>query len=137
VVSHLNGVSSCRRHPDGLFCARSDNARHFTSGSSPSTVDDHIDELDPPELAPGVGSGRSCRVLVRTSFLGSALGALGGTTTPFITIATTGYDEHTITLWETDPRSVEPQLCAIAGDPIERAEWDRLAPDLQYRPPCR
>jgi WD40 repeat protein len=53
------------------------------------------------------------------------------------TIATAGYDEHTIALWETDPRHVEPQLCTIAGDPIERAEWDRLVPDLQYRPPCR
>jgi len=28
------------------------------------------------------------------------------------------------------------RICAAAGDPITREEWQRYLPDLAFRPPC-
>jgi WD40 repeat protein len=43
----------------------------------------------------------------------------------------------TVTLWDTDPAQVAGSLCAAAGDPISKTEWNRYVSHvLPYRPPC-
>jgi WD40 repeat protein len=42
----------------------------------------------------------------------------------------------TVHLWNTDAGQAEAGLCAVAGTPITRAEWNHYLPDRPYRPPC-
>lgn len=41
-----------------------------------------------------------------------------------------------VQLWETDPERVINRVCASAGDPITRAEWEKRVPGATYRPAC-
>ncbi len=45
-------------------------------------------------------------------------------------------DDKTVRLYLTDPEDAAARVCALAGDPITRAEWDQYLPDEPYRPPC-
>jgi WD40 repeat protein len=51
-------------------------------------------------------------------------------------IAAAGAD-GTVRLWDTEPGPVAADLCAMAGDPLTRAEWNRYVPGVPYAPPCR
>jgi WD40 repeat protein/transcriptional regulator with XRE-family HTH domain len=42
----------------------------------------------------------------------------------------------TVHLWNIDAGQAEADLCAVAGTPITRAEWNHYLPDRRYRPPC-
>ncbi|MET3423138.1 WD40 repeat protein [Actinoplanes tereljensis] len=41
-----------------------------------------------------------------------------------------------VDFWSTDPEEVIPRVCASAGDPISRREWETYVPGLPYKPPC-
>ncbi len=45
--------------------------------------------------------------------------------------------DSTVQLWDTEPGPVAADLCAMAGDPLTRAEWNRYVPGVPYDPPCR
>ncbi len=45
--------------------------------------------------------------------------------------------DGTVRLWHTEPGRVAAALCAMAGDPLTRAEWNRYIPGVAYAPPCR
>jgi len=51
------------------------------------------------------------------------------------TLAAGGADMK-VWLWETDPEHVAAQICATAGDPLTRAEWEQYVPGLPYQRPC-
>ena len=42
----------------------------------------------------------------------------------------------TVWLWTVDPERVLTQICASAGDPITRSEWERYIPGIRYQNPC-
>lgn len=50
-------------------------------------------------------------------------------------LTTIGKD-RTARLWPTDPEQVATRVCDIARPTIDRAEWERFFPGLDYRPPC-
>jgi WD40 repeat protein len=47
-----------------------------------------------------------------------------------------GTADNTVRLWNLDPEQVADYVCATAGDPLTRAEWDRYVTGVPYRPPC-
>lgn len=47
-----------------------------------------------------------------------------------------GSQDGTTRLWIATPASAATYVCAIAGDPITRAEWTQYIPELPYNPPC-
>lgn len=51
------------------------------------------------------------------------------------TLAAGGADAATH-LWTIEPKRAVAAVCADAGDPITRAEWDRYVPGMAYRQPC-
>jgi WD40 repeat protein len=40
-------------------------------------------------------------------------------------------------LWDTQPAAAARGVCAMAGQPLTRAEWHAYVPGLPYAPPCR
>ncbi|WP_406104747.1 hypothetical protein [Micromonospora globbae] len=51
------------------------------------------------------------------------------------TLATAGED-RLVRLWDVDPDRVAAWICATAGEPISRQEWDQYVPNEPYAPPC-
>jgi WD40 repeat protein len=51
------------------------------------------------------------------------------------TLAAAGAD-GAIHTWNTDPELTATAVCATAGTPLTRAEWQQYIRDLPYRPPC-
>ncbi|HEY6746371.1 MAG TPA: helix-turn-helix domain-containing protein [Mycobacteriales bacterium] len=47
-----------------------------------------------------------------------------------------GSADTLVRLWNLDPEQVAGHVCATAGDPLTRAEWDRYVTGSPYRPPC-
>ena len=47
-----------------------------------------------------------------------------------------GTADNTVRMWNLDPEQVADYVCATAGDPLTRAEWDRYVTGVPYRPPC-
>jgi WD40 repeat protein/transcriptional regulator with XRE-family HTH domain len=47
-----------------------------------------------------------------------------------------GLADGAVRLWNLDAEQVARQVCATAGDPVTRAEWDRYVTGVPYRPPC-
>jgi WD40 repeat protein len=52
------------------------------------------------------------------------------------TIAASGTD-HAVHLWQASPKRAAKAICATAGTPITRTEWNRYVPGAAYAPPCR
>ncbi|HKB29484.1 MAG TPA: helix-turn-helix domain-containing protein [Streptosporangiaceae bacterium] len=50
-------------------------------------------------------------------------------------IAAAGAD-GTVRLWDTAAVTAAADVCAMAGDPLTRAEWNRYLPGVRYAPPC-
>ncbi|HST66340.1 MAG TPA: helix-turn-helix domain-containing protein [Mycobacteriales bacterium] len=48
-----------------------------------------------------------------------------------------GSADALVRLWNLDVEQVARYVCATAGDPLTRAEWDRYVTGAPYRPPCR
>lgn len=48
-----------------------------------------------------------------------------------------GSADNLVRLWNLDAEQVAGYVCATAGDPLTRAEWDRYVTGAPYRPPCR
>jgi WD40 repeat protein len=40
-------------------------------------------------------------------------------------------------LWDTRAATSARAVCAMAGQPLTRAEWDAYVPGQRYAPPCR
>jgi hypothetical protein len=40
-------------------------------------------------------------------------------------------------LWDTQADAAARSVCAMAGQPLTRAEWNAYVPGLRYAPPCR
>ena len=51
-------------------------------------------------------------------------------------ILATGGADMLVRLWNTSTRQVAGYICAVAGDPITRAEWAKYLPGVPYHPPC-
>lgn len=49
---------------------------------------------------------------------------------------TAGGRDNAVRLWNVDPDSVARWICAAAGDPLTRAEWDQFIEGLPYASPC-
>lgn len=47
-----------------------------------------------------------------------------------------GAADNQVRLWNLDPEQVAGHVCATAGTPLTRAEWDRFVTGAPYRPPC-
>jgi WD40 repeat protein len=45
--------------------------------------------------------------------------------------------DGTVRLWRTAPSAAAAAVCAMAGDPLTRAEWRRYVPGVPYATPCR
>jgi WD40 repeat protein len=52
-----------------------------------------------------------------------------------LSLATTWYD-HSLIVWQLDPRAWQRRACAIAGRNLTRAEWDQYVGDEPYRRTC-
>lgn len=62
----------------------------------------------------------------------TALAYVGGETA--LALATTHGE---IDLWNLDTAGAFDRLCHGVGEPINRTQWRRIAPNLPYRPPCK
>ncbi|WP_223199463.1 WD40 repeat domain-containing protein [Solihabitans fulvus] len=51
-------------------------------------------------------------------------------------ILVAGGRDTAVRLWNTTPDLVARSICATAGDPITRSEWDQFIPGKPYTPPC-
>jgi WD40 repeat protein len=49
----------------------------------------------------------------------------------------TGYDNATISIWDTDLADLAQRLCRDTGPVITQSEWDQFLPGLSYSPPCK
>ena len=48
-----------------------------------------------------------------------------------------GGGDQTLHFWDYHPAQVASRICALAGDPITRAEWVQYIQSTPYDPPCR
>jgi WD40 repeat protein len=47
-----------------------------------------------------------------------------------------GSADGTVRLWDTSPAEAAVAVCANAGQPLTRLEWDNYVPGLAYQAPC-
>ena len=47
-----------------------------------------------------------------------------------------GSADGTVRLWDTSAATAEASVCANAGQPLTRLEWDNYVPGRPYRAPC-
>ena len=51
-------------------------------------------------------------------------------------VVAAGSADGTVRLWDTSAATAEAAVCANAGQPLTRLEWDNYVPGQPYRAPC-
>lgn len=55
---------------------------------------------------------------------------------PVGTMLADGGGDGEVRLWQTDATTAEQQLCTAIGQPLDPADWERVAPGLPFTVAC-